>query len=132
MDSVSAFVSKDVRFTMGEDLDQDRMPGTTILGIDDDGFHHVQIDLKVLSTPKPSNTTGAANTSEVQSTCNSNARFDTIVMMDIGNMGFHLVLDDIKLIPADIFTASSSDITRPTVVPVLNDDLNSLKSGFNR
>lgn len=119
LDSVNTTVSKDVRFTSNE-----TMLGTTILGIDDDGFHHVQVDLKELRT----NTSAAASAT----TCNSN-RFDTIVMMDVSNMGFRLVLDDIKLIPAATFTASASDILpKWRRVPVLADDLSDLKSGKNR
>jgi hypothetical protein len=119
MDSVSTTVSKDVRFTGNE-----VMLGTTILEIDEDGFHHVQIDLNGLRT----NTSGA----DSATTCNTN-RFDTIVIMDVSNMGFRLVLDDIKLIPAATFTASASDILPLwRRVPLLADDLSDLKSGENR
>jgi hypothetical protein len=120
MDSVSTTVSRDVRFTSNE-----TMLGTTILGNDNDGFMHVQIDLNVLRT------THTPATGNVTS-CNTN-RFDTIVMADVGNMGFRLVLDDIKLIPAATFTASASDILPISpMVPVLADDLDDLKSGGSR
>lgn len=119
MDSVSTTVSRDVRFTSNE-----TMLGTTILGNDDDGFMHVQVDLNVLRT----NTSAADSTA----TCNTK-RFDTIVMADVSNMGFRLVLDDIKLIPAATFTASASDILPISrMIPVLADDLDDLKSGRNR
>jgi hypothetical protein len=60
-------------------------------------------------------------------------RFDTIEITDVGNMGFRLVLDSVKLISTDTTSAADSPILPVSpVVPVLGDDLVDLKSSPNR
>jgi hypothetical protein len=57
----------------------------------------------------------------------------TIDIKDVSNMGFRLVLDDVRLISfASVSAADSPLLPLSNMVPVLADDLDELKSGNNR
>lgn len=117
------------------------MRGVTILGNDDDGFIRMHIDLAALhtnnGTDAPSKDTGKQPPAQGNS-CGApagyfGARFDTIEIKDVSNMGFRLVLDDVRLISSASFSAADSPLLPlSNLVPVLADDLDELKSGNNR
>ena len=116
------------------------MRGVTILGNDDDGFIRMHIDLAALrttnSTDAPNKDTGKQPPAQGNS-CSTPpgvaSRFDTIEVKDISNMGFRLVLDDIRLISSASFSVADSPLLPlSNMVPVLADDLDELKSGNNR
>ena len=123
------------------------MRGVTVLGNDDDGFIRMHIDLAALRTANSTDAPGTASKDTGKDTgkrppaqgdsCSAPAgvasRFDTIEIKDVSNMGFRLVLDDVRLISSASFSAADSPLLPlSTMVPVLADDLDELKSGNNR
>ena len=111
------------------------MRGVTVLGNDDDGFVCMHVDLAALrttnSTDVLSKDTGKQPPAQGNS-CSAPAgvasRFD---IKDVSNMGFRL--DDVRLISSASFSAADSPLLPlSTMVPVLADDLDELKSGNNR
>jgi len=98
-----------------------------VLGNDNDGFIHFQVDLAALHPASSSLSSTAAPT------CDGLQRFDRVVIADVSCMGFLLVLDGNKLISADLLSASAMPLMPvSSVVPVLGDDLVRLKSAKNR
>lgn len=153
-DTATNKISWDVRFTSNTTA-----RGVTSLGVDEDNFYHLQINLAVLRTRAEPVADSAAKKDStkvkeagdngkdkkdtpVAQECDAITHFDTIVVSDISNMGFLLVLDDIKLVSAyqvggDAIQVSEAfmpflPITMPNMVPVLGDDLTKLKSQDNR
>lgn len=123
MDTATNVLSRDVRFTNAEAM----RGAVNVLGNDDDGFIHLQVDLAALHP------TSSSPSSSVAPTCDGLQSFDRIVIADVSGMGFLLVLDDIKLISGDLLSASAMPLMPvSSVVPVLGDDLVRLKSAKNR
>lgn len=126
-DSATNLGSRDVRFTSAA-----TMRGVTVLGNEDSGFIHMQLDLAVLRPPA-SNASATASSAQSCIALAGAGSFDTITLLDIGFMGFRLSLDDIQLLSRDQIGASAAPfLTKSTVVPVLGDDMDDLKSGKNR
>lgn len=113
--------SEGVRFTTVQ-----RATGVTILDQDDDGFTHMQMSSAALGVVGAPSIAGGLT------------QFDTIEFRDTGNMGFRIVLDDVKLLPH--MPAGTSPTPAPAqpeqqrrkLVPLLGDDLDEFKSGSDR
>lgn len=134
-DSATKTLSRDVRFQQAHQL----LNGVNILGNDEDGFIHVQIDLGTLRTTAGNNVSNASGLQADEACMQEGVQqtFDKIVFADISGMGFKLVLDDIKLVSKDADPAPSADSLpmqtgMATLPPVYGEDLTELRAGTNR
>jgi hypothetical protein len=134
-DSATKTLSTDVRFQQAQQLQN----GVKILGNDEDGFIHVQIDLSTLRATAGNNASDASDLQAVEACTQGGVQqtFDKIVFADVSGMGFRVVLDDIKLVSRNTSQASSDD-SQPlhtgmaTLPPVFGEDLTELRAGVNR
>lgn len=116
LDSATNKTSTDVRLNNARQAQP-----VTILQVDNEGFTHMQINLTAFS---------AASHTVLNAPALS--QLDKVQFKDVSNMGLRLVLDEIKLLPAGAAPTAASTVLQPSMVPLLADDQDELKSAQNR
>lgn len=129
----------DVRFNNADSLEEDSV---MVLSSDDDGWLHMQVNLARLNNTAPTACASASGASIARvhgsagislgtsSLISGVPSFDRIVFSDVSGMGFHLQLDDVRLLVngADVaprFAASAFTpiLSAGGLLPVFGQDL---------